>query len=127
MQLTVAGWNEHAPPYWQTVLNRATALHGQYCSTSPAQKAVYETLDQMGLVIHGYNTLVASSNSIEVPLRPCLVEALPQGQKMLKKGIFEVEKMLFESMRQNLPSESFQKIAVIDAVKTRLTEPKAIC
>eukprot|EP00971_Amphidinium_carterae_P085646 1694687-Amphidinium_carterae.1 len=43
VQLTVLAWSEHAPPYWQTVLNRATALYGQYCSMSPAQRAMYET------------------------------------------------------------------------------------
>eukprot|EP00971_Amphidinium_carterae_P350412 6491530-Amphidinium_carterae.1 len=49
------------------------------------------------------------------------MDALPQGQKMLKKGIFEVDKMLLETMRQ-----SFLEIAVIDAVETRLTEPKTV-
>eukprot|EP00971_Amphidinium_carterae_P142019 2812969-Amphidinium_carterae.1 len=82
--------------------------------------------EQMGLVIHGCNARVASFNSIQVVLRQCLVDALPQGQKMLTKGIFETEKTFFDTMRRNMPSESFLKIAVIDAVETRLTEPTTI-
>eukprot|EP00971_Amphidinium_carterae_P028475 560352-Amphidinium_carterae.1 len=41
------------------------ALYGKYCSTSATDKALFETSDQLGLVRHDYNALVASSNSIE--------------------------------------------------------------
>eukprot|EP00971_Amphidinium_carterae_P252172 5006793-Amphidinium_carterae.2 len=45
---------------------------------------------------------------------------------MLRFGIYASERMLFYTMRKNLPTENFLKIAVIDAVETRLVEPKSL-
>eukprot|EP00971_Amphidinium_carterae_P024300 479626-Amphidinium_carterae.4 len=78
------------------------------------------------MVAHEYNSLIASTNSIEIVLRQALSEALPQGNTMLQFGIYTTERMLFYTMRKNLPTENFLKIAVIDAVETRLAEPKSL-
>eukprot|EP00971_Amphidinium_carterae_P017989 354517-Amphidinium_carterae.1 len=87
-------------------------------------KAAVETADQLGMASYGYNTLIASNNSIEIVLRQALQEALPQGNAMLTFGIYAAERMLFYTMRKNLSTENFLKIAVVDAIETRLAEPK---
>eukprot|EP00971_Amphidinium_carterae_P255247 5067010-Amphidinium_carterae.1 len=69
------------------------------------EKAMLETSDQLGLAG---------------------LEALPQGQDMLGKGMFSTDRTLFDTMRRNLPTENFLKIAVINAVETRLAEPKTL-
>eukprot|EP00971_Amphidinium_carterae_P294000 5837171-Amphidinium_carterae.1 len=55
-------------------------------------KAAVETTDQLGMSNYEYNTLIASSNSIEVVLRQALTEALPQGNSMLTYGIYTAER-----------------------------------
>eukprot|EP00971_Amphidinium_carterae_P135228 2679934-Amphidinium_carterae.1 len=39
VQLTVSNWNEHAPFYWKGMVDKATALYGQYCAMSSNDKA----------------------------------------------------------------------------------------
>eukprot|EP00971_Amphidinium_carterae_P329551 6462079-Amphidinium_carterae.1 len=102
------------------------ALYGQYCAMSSTDKAAVETTDQLGMAAQEYNSLIASTNSNEIVLRQALTEALPQGNTMLTFGIYTSERMLFYTMRKNLPTENFLKIAVIDAVETRLAEPKSL-
>eukprot|EP00971_Amphidinium_carterae_P297948 5920401-Amphidinium_carterae.1 len=126
VRFSVSNRNEHAPFYWKSMVDRATALYGQCCPTSSNDKAAVETTDQPGMAAQEYNTLIASTNSIELVLRQALTEALPQGNTMLQFGIYTTERMLFYTMRKNLPTKNFLKIAVIDAVETRLTEPKSL-
>eukprot|EP00971_Amphidinium_carterae_P282494 5608252-Amphidinium_carterae.1 len=45
---------------------------------------------------------------------------------MLTFGIHTAERMLFYTMRKNLPTENFLKIAVVDAIETRLAEPESL-
>eukprot|EP00971_Amphidinium_carterae_P341792 6480789-Amphidinium_carterae.1 len=45
---------------------------------------------------------------------------------MMTYGIYTAEHMLFYTMRKNLPTENFLKIAVVDAIETRLAEPKSL-
>eukprot|EP00971_Amphidinium_carterae_P037034 727786-Amphidinium_carterae.1 len=122
----MSNWNEHAPGYWKDTVDRATALYGQYCAMDSESKAAVETTDQLGMSNYEYNTLIASNNSIEVVLRQALTEALPQGNSMLTYGIYTAERMLFYTMRKNLPTENFLKIAVVDAIETKLAEPKTL-
>eukprot|EP00971_Amphidinium_carterae_P252173 5006793-Amphidinium_carterae.3 len=56
---------------------RRTTLYGQYCAMSSTEKAAVETSDQLGMAVQEYNTLIASTNSIEIVLRQALTEALP--------------------------------------------------
>eukprot|EP00971_Amphidinium_carterae_P105050 2080064-Amphidinium_carterae.1 len=62
----MSNWNEHAPLYWKSTVDKATALYGQYCAMSGNDKAAVETADQLGMASHEYNTLIASNNSIEI-------------------------------------------------------------
>eukprot|EP00971_Amphidinium_carterae_P216447 4296317-Amphidinium_carterae.1 len=45
---------------------------------------------------------------------------------MLTYGIYTAERMLFYTMRKNLPTENFLKIAVVDAIEMKLAEPKTL-
>eukprot|EP00971_Amphidinium_carterae_P180522 3580430-Amphidinium_carterae.1 len=75
----MSNWNEQAPFYWKDTVNKATMLYVQYCAMDSDGKAAVETTDQLGMSNYEYNTLIASSNSIEVVLRQALTDALPQG------------------------------------------------
>eukprot|EP00971_Amphidinium_carterae_P214685 4260291-Amphidinium_carterae.1 len=126
VQLTMSNWNEQAPLYWKDTVDKATALYGQYCAMDSNSKAAVESADQLGMASYKYNTLIVSNNSIEIVLRQALTEALPQGNAMVTYGIYTAERMLFYTMRKNLPTENFLKIAVVDAIETRLAEPKSL-
>eukprot|EP00971_Amphidinium_carterae_P110066 2180242-Amphidinium_carterae.1 len=52
----------------------------------------------------------APANSIETVLRPALVEALPQGARMLSMNILTAEAVLFDVMKRCLPTESYLKL-----------------
>eukprot|EP00971_Amphidinium_carterae_P348591 6490580-Amphidinium_carterae.1 len=123
----MTAWHETAPAYWLHVLNGATGLYSRYCSLSSTQKTLFEANEQIDVIAGGgYSQLVPSSNSIKILLRQALCEALPQGSKMLMRGIVNSERMLFDVMRRNLPSNSFVQIALVDALEVRLAEPRTI-
>eukprot|EP00971_Amphidinium_carterae_P024299 479626-Amphidinium_carterae.3 len=39
VQFAASNWNEHAPLYWKSVVDRATYVYGQYCTMSSNDKA----------------------------------------------------------------------------------------
>eukprot|EP00971_Amphidinium_carterae_P207936 4126129-Amphidinium_carterae.1 len=45
---------------------------------------------------------------------------------MLMRGIVNSERMLFDVMRRNLPSNSFVQVALVDSLEVRLAEPRTI-
>eukprot|EP00971_Amphidinium_carterae_P113283 2244145-Amphidinium_carterae.1 len=113
----MAAWHESAPAYWLQVLN-ATGLYSRYCTLSSTQKTLFEANEQIDVIAGGgYNQLVTSSNSIEILLRQALSDALPQGSKMLMKGIVNSERMLFDVTRRNSPSNSFVQVALVDSLE----------
>eukprot|EP00971_Amphidinium_carterae_P340780 6479259-Amphidinium_carterae.4 len=63
---------------------------------------------------------------MEVVPRQALCDALPQGSKMLMRGIVNSDKMLLDVMCKHLPSDSFVKLGDIDNVESRLTKPRTI-
>eukprot|EP00971_Amphidinium_carterae_P191043 3791390-Amphidinium_carterae.1 len=115
--------NSKAPFQLQTV-DKATMLYGQYYAMDSDAKAAVETTDQLGISNYKYNTLIASSNSIKVVLRQALTKTLSQENSMLTYGIYTAKRMLFYTMRKNLPAKNFLKIAVVNAIETRLVKPK---
>eukprot|EP00971_Amphidinium_carterae_P350695 6491688-Amphidinium_carterae.1 len=127
VQAAMAAWHETAPAYWLHVLNGATGLYSRYCSLSSTQKTLFEANEQIDVIAGGgYSQLVPSTNSIEILLRQALSESLLQGSKMLMRGIVNSERMLFDVMRRNLPSNSFVQIALVDSLEVRLAEPRTI-
>eukprot|EP00971_Amphidinium_carterae_P283619 5630678-Amphidinium_carterae.1 len=59
-------------------------------------------------------------------LRAALRDSLPQGSKMLMRGVVNSDKMLFNVMRRNLPSNAFVQVALVDSLEVRLAEPRTI-
>eukprot|EP00971_Amphidinium_carterae_P175276 3474673-Amphidinium_carterae.1 len=45
---------------------------------------------------------------------------------MLMRGIVNSERMLFDVMRRDLPSNSFVQVALVDSLEVRLAEPRTI-
>eukprot|EP00971_Amphidinium_carterae_P253676 5036058-Amphidinium_carterae.2 len=106
VQATVGGCNERFPDYWISVLDKATAAYSRFCSLSPSERTIIEAEEQMRVIAGNYNTMVTSTNPLEIVLRQALCDALPQGHHVLVNGIVDSDKMLLDVMRKKLPSEA---------------------